>query len=161
MKRVRAYQTVRKKSQQLANKKIRPTRDDVKCTKVSRSSYITETNLRQYHEKDIWIFDTEGTSPFCCQNNFLQNFQPVNNMRMTVAVGGMTCEIKGNGTVSKIFQNKGEPEVVDFKNIFYSPKLQKSHISGSLIDKAGSICICKKGQINASDNYGHKVFTAE
>ncbi|GFU85201.1 retrovirus-related Pol polyprotein from transposon TNT 1-94 [Trichonephila clavipes] len=107
-----AYQTVRKISQPPPDKKIGTTRDDVKCTKVSRSSYITETNLSQHHGKDIWVFDTAATSYFFSQKNFLQKFQPVNNMRMTVAVGGVTYEIKGIGTVRIIFQNE---EYADLK----------------------------------------------
>ncbi|GFQ82685.1 retrovirus-related Pol polyprotein from transposon TNT 1-94 [Trichonephila clavata] len=110
----------------------------MKSTKVSRSSYITGTNLSQHHGKDTWIFDTAATSHFCCRKNSLQNFQRVNNMRLTVAVGGVTCEIKGTGTVSMIFQSEGGSEIVDFKNVLYSPKLQRNLISGSLIDKAGS-----------------------
>ncbi|GFR26010.1 retrovirus-related Pol polyprotein from transposon TNT 1-94 [Trichonephila clavata] len=133
----------------------------MKSTKVSRSSYITGTNLSQHHGKDTWIFDTAATSHFCCRKNSLQNFQPVNNMRLTVAVGGVTCEIKGIGTVSMIFQSEGGSEIVDFKNVLYFSKLQRNLISGSLIDKAGSNFICKNGKINVYDKYGQNVFTAK
>ncbi|GFQ78631.1 retrovirus-related Pol polyprotein from transposon TNT 1-94 [Trichonephila clavata] len=64
---------------------------------------------------------------------------------MTVAVGGVTCEIKGTGTVRMIFQNEGESEIVDFKNVLYSPKLQRNILSSTLIDKAASNFKCKKG----------------
>ncbi|GFQ99737.1 retrovirus-related Pol polyprotein from transposon TNT 1-94 [Trichonephila clavata] len=37
-----------------------------------------------------------------------------------------------------LFQSEGESEIVDFKNVLYSPKLQRNLISSSLIDKAGS-----------------------
>ncbi|GFQ67614.1 uncharacterized protein TNCT_49421 [Trichonephila clavata] len=151
----------RKKSHPPPNKNVGTIRDDVKSTKYSRSSYITETNLNQHYGKDTWIYDTAATSHFCCQKNFLQNFQPVNNMRMTIAVGGVTCEIIGTRTVSMIFQNEGDSEIVGFRNVLYSPKSQINLISGSLIDKAGSNFICKKGQINLHGKYGHKVFTVK
>ncbi|GFQ74576.1 uncharacterized protein TNCT_309971 [Trichonephila clavata] len=84
---------------------------------------------------------------FAAKRTFYKTF----NMRMTVAVGGVTCEIKGTGTVSMLFQNEGESEIVDFKNVLYSPNLQRNLISGFLIDKAGSNFICKNGQINVYD----------
>ncbi|GFX93013.1 retrovirus-related Pol polyprotein from transposon TNT 1-94 [Trichonephila clavipes] len=39
--------------------------------------------------------------------------------------------------------------------------IQRKLKSGSLIDKTGSNFICKKGQINAYDKYGQKVFPAK
>ncbi|GFR19198.1 retrovirus-related Pol polyprotein from transposon TNT 1-94 [Trichonephila clavata] len=95
---------LRKKSHPPPNKNVGTIKEDVKSIKYSRSSYIT--NLSHHHVKDSWIFDTAATSHFCCQKNFLQNFQPVKNMGMTVAVGGVTCEIKGTGTVSTLFQSE-------------------------------------------------------
>ncbi|GFY73278.1 uncharacterized protein TNIN_228681 [Trichonephila inaurata madagascariensis] len=80
---------------------------------------------------------------------------------MTVAVGGVTCEIKGTGTVRMIFRSEGESENADFKNVLYSPKLQKNLISGSLINKAGSHFIGKKGQVNVYDKDVLKVSTAK
>ncbi|GFY73277.1 hypothetical protein TNIN_228671 [Trichonephila inaurata madagascariensis] len=57
----------RKKSQPLPKKNIGRTRDHVKCTKYSRSSYIAEANLSQHHGKDTWIFKIQRLSPsFVC-----------------------------------------------------------------------------------------------
>ncbi|GBO41516.1 hypothetical protein AVEN_51867-1 [Araneus ventricosus] len=127
----------------------------------SPNTFIAESNLSQDYERDAWILDTAATSHFCSKKSLLRNFRPVKNLTMSVAVGGVRCDIKGIGTVRMIFENNGELETVDLLNVLYSPRLRRNLISGSLIDQAGSTFSCKKGQINVYSKDGHKLFTAK
>ncbi|GBM94824.1 Retrovirus-related Pol polyprotein from transposon TNT 1-94, partial [Araneus ventricosus] len=139
---------------------IQPTKKNTKVMK-SPNTFIAESNLSQDYERDAWILDTAATSHFCSKKSLLRNFRPVKNLTMSVAVGGVRCDIKGIGTVRMIFENNGELETVDLLNVLYSPRLRRNLISGSLIDQAGSTFSCKKGQINVYSKDGHKLFTAK
>ncbi|GBN63091.1 hypothetical protein AVEN_138093-1 [Araneus ventricosus] len=153
--------TPRSKSKPSSYKKnIQPTRNNTKVMK-SPNTFIAESNLSQDYERDAWILDTAATSHFCSKKSLLWNFRPVKNLTMSVAVGGVRCDIKGIGTVRMIFENNGELETVDLLNVFYSPRLRRNLISSSLIDLAGSTFSCKKGQINVYSKDGHKLFTAK
>ncbi|GBM82877.1 Retrovirus-related Pol polyprotein from transposon TNT 1-94 [Araneus ventricosus] len=130
--------TPRSKSKPSSYKKnIQPTRKNTKVMK-SPNTFIAESNLSQDYERDAWILDTAATSHFCSKKSLLRNFRPVKNLTMSVAVGGVRCDIKGIGTVRMIFENNGELETVDLLNVLYSPRLRRNLISGSLIDQAGS-----------------------
>ncbi|GBM58421.1 hypothetical protein AVEN_260020-1 [Araneus ventricosus] len=153
--------TPRRKSKPSSYKKnIQPTRKNTKVMK-SPNTFIAESNLSQDYERDAWILDTAATSHFCSKKSLLWNFRPVKNLTMSVAVGGVRCDIKGIGTVRMIFENIGELETVDLLNVLYSPRLRRNLISGSLIDQSGSAFSCKKGQINVYSKDGHKLFTAK
>ncbi|GBN46253.1 hypothetical protein AVEN_241653-1 [Araneus ventricosus] len=153
--------TPRSKSKPSSYKKnIQPTRKNTKVMKPP-NTFIAESNLSQDYERDAWILDTAATSHFCSNKNLLRNFRPIKNMTMSVAVGGVRCDIKGTGTVRMIFENNGELETVDLLNVLYSPRLSRNLIFGSLIDQAGSTFSCKKGQIDDYSKDGHKLFTAK
>ncbi|GBN95599.1 Retrovirus-related Pol polyprotein from transposon TNT 1-94 [Araneus ventricosus] len=74
---------------------------------MSPNTFIVESNLSQDYERDAWILDTAATSHFYSNKNLLRNFRPVKNLTMSVAVGGVRCDIKGIGTVRMIFENNG------------------------------------------------------
>ncbi|GBN24000.1 hypothetical protein AVEN_153267-1 [Araneus ventricosus] len=84
---------------------VQPTRKNTKVMKYPNITFTAESNLSQGYEKDSWISDTAATSHFCSNKNLLRNFRPVKNTTMSVAVGGVRCDIKGTGTVRMIFQN--------------------------------------------------------
>ncbi|KAF8796920.1 hypothetical protein HNY73_001248 [Argiope bruennichi] len=88
-------------------------------------------------------------------------YRPVKGTTMSVAIGGVQCDIEGIGTVKMIYRNKGELEIVNLLNVMYSPKLRRNLISGSLIDKAGSTFTCKNGQITVYAKDGRKQFVAK
>ncbi|KAF8795519.1 Retrovirus-related Pol polyprotein like [Argiope bruennichi] len=137
------------------------TRKKGRKSNVPRSSFIEESNLSQGGEDTSWIFDTAATSHFCGNRSLLQNYRPVKGTTMSVAIGGVQCDIEGIGTVKMIFRNKGELEIVNLLNVMYSPKLRRNLISGSLIDKAGSTFTCKNGQITVYAKDGRKQFVAK
>ncbi|GBN24616.1 hypothetical protein AVEN_249587-1 [Araneus ventricosus] len=111
-------------------KNVQPTRKNIKVMKYPNNNSIAESNLSQGYEKDSWILDTAATSHFCNNKNLLRNFRPVKNTIMSVAVGGVRCDIEGTGTVRMIFRNNGELETVDLLNVLYSPRLRRNLISG-------------------------------
>ncbi|GBN47355.1 hypothetical protein AVEN_45332-1, partial [Araneus ventricosus] len=76
-------------------KNIQPTRKNTKVMKSS-NTFIAESNLSQDYERDAWILDTAATSHFCSKKSLLWNFRPVKNLTMSVAVGGVRCDIKRN-----------------------------------------------------------------
>ncbi|GBL59411.1 Copia protein [Araneus ventricosus] len=100
--------TPRSKSKPSSYKKnIQPTRKNTKVMK-SPNTFIAESNLNQDYERDAWILDTAATSHFCSKKSLLRNFRPVKNLTMSVAVGGVRCDIKGIGTVRMIFENNAK-----------------------------------------------------
>ncbi|GBN95072.1 hypothetical protein AVEN_77967-1 [Araneus ventricosus] len=122
--------TPRSKSKPSSYKKnIQPTRKNTKVMK-SPNTFIAESNLSQDYERDAWILDTAATSYFCSKKSLLRNFRPVKNLTMSVAVGGVRCDLKGIETVRMIFENNGELETVDLLNVLYSPRLRRNLISG-------------------------------
>ncbi|GBN77630.1 hypothetical protein AVEN_260648-1 [Araneus ventricosus] len=121
IKRNNISKTPRSKSKpSFCKKNIQPTRKNTKVMK-SPNTFIAESNLSQDYERYAWILDTAATFHFCSNKNLLRNFRPIKNMTMSVAVGGVRCDIKGTGTVRMIFENNGELETVDLLNVLYSP----------------------------------------
>ncbi|GBN48440.1 Retrovirus-related Pol polyprotein from transposon TNT 1-94 [Araneus ventricosus] len=114
--------TPRSKSKPSSYKKnIQPTKKNTKVMK-SPNTFIAESNLSQDYERDAWILDTAATSHFCSKKSLLRNFRPVKNLTMSVAVGGVRCDIKGIGTVRMIFENNDDLGIKAERTNVYSPQ---------------------------------------
>ncbi|KAF8796357.1 Retrovirus-related Pol polyprotein like [Argiope bruennichi] len=98
------------------------TRKKGRKSNVPRSSFITESNLSQGGEDTSWIFDTAATSHFCGNRSLLQNYLPVKGTTMSVAIGGVQCDIEGIGTVKMIFRNKDDLGIKAERTNAYSPQ---------------------------------------
>ncbi|GBN08374.1 Retrovirus-related Pol polyprotein from transposon TNT 1-94 [Araneus ventricosus] len=124
------------------------------------SSFITEACFNETNgNRNSWVFDTAASSHFCGNKNLFHEFQPLtNNTNMSVAIDGVNCKIEGIGTVKLLFK-KGE-EIVNLKNVMYSPKLRRNLMAGPLFDKGGASFIGGKGKIDVFSNDGRKLFSA-
>ena len=120
--------------------------------------FITQSNFSELDSNNSWLFDTAASHHFCKDRKLFNNFKPVKNESLAVAVDGITFPILGKGQVKLKLNSK----IVTFDNVMYSPKLRRNLISGSRLDTKGIIFKGGDGQVNAvNKNTGKHLFKAK
>ncbi|GBN50177.1 hypothetical protein AVEN_1957-1 [Araneus ventricosus] len=78
---------------------------------------------------------------------------------MSAAVKGVTCPIKGVGTVKMFFKTNGRTEFINLCNVMYSPNLRRNLMAGPIFDEGKAFFIGKNGKIDVFCKEGRKLFT--
>ena len=150
------------KPQRNRNKRTPQKKRPQNASRRQETSLIVEANISGSARTETrnWVFDTAATSHFCCDKDLMQNFRPLEDTNVAVAIGGVTCPVEGTGDVPLQFITDGECEDILLLKVLYSPKLRQNLIYGSVIDKAGHNYICKNNILTVFHKTGRKLFYA-
>ncbi|GBN03276.1 hypothetical protein AVEN_114002-1 [Araneus ventricosus] len=104
---------------------------------------------------DTWVFDTAASHHFCKDKSIFNEYVPVSDEKMTVAVEGVTIPIEGKGIVNLRFGHR----ILKFGEVMHSSKLNRNLISGPRLDRKGVVFEGGKGELRVKEN-GQLLFTA-
>nr|GBM94629.1 hypothetical protein AVEN_130119-1 [Araneus ventricosus] len=99
---------------------------------------------------DAWVFDTAASHHFCKDKSIFNEYVPISDEKITVAVEEVTIPIEGNGIVNLRFGHR----ILKFGEVMHSSKLSRNLISGPRLDKKGvvfeggkGLCVKENGQL--------------
>ncbi|GBM93549.1 Retrovirus-related Pol polyprotein from transposon TNT 1-94 [Araneus ventricosus] len=84
---------------------------------------------------DAWVFDTAASHHFCKDKSIFNEYVPISDEKITVAVEEVTIPIEGNGIVNLRFGHR----ILKFGEVMHSSKLSRNLISGPRLDKKGVV----------------------
>ncbi|GBN57365.1 hypothetical protein AVEN_19329-1 [Araneus ventricosus] len=104
---------------------------------------------------DTWVFDTAASHHFCKDKSIFNEYVPISDEKMTVAVEGVTIPIEGKGIVNLRFGHR----ILKFGEVMHSSKLNRNLISGPRLDRKGVVFEGGKGELRVKEN-GQLLFKA-
>ncbi|GBN57636.1 Retrovirus-related Pol polyprotein from transposon TNT 1-94 [Araneus ventricosus] len=104
---------------------------------------------------DTWVFDTAASHHFCKDKSIFNEYVPISDGKMTVAVEGVTIPIEGKGIVNLRFGHR----ILKFGEVMHSSKLNRNLISGPRLDRKGVVFEGGKGELRVKEN-GQLLFKA-
>ncbi|GBM45648.1 Retrovirus-related Pol polyprotein from transposon TNT 1-94 [Araneus ventricosus] len=104
---------------------------------------------------DTWVFDTAASHHFCKDKSIFNEYVPISDEKMTVAVEGVTIPIEGKGIVNLRFGHR----ILKFGEVMHFFKLNRNLISGPRLDKKGVVFEGGKGELRVKEN-GQLLFKA-
>ncbi|GBM39828.1 hypothetical protein AVEN_45788-1 [Araneus ventricosus] len=104
---------------------------------------------------DTWLFDTAASHHFCKDKSIFNEYVPISDGKMTLAVEGVTIPIEGKGIVNLRFSHR----ILKFGEVMHSSKLNRNLISGPRLDKKGVVFEGGKGELRVKEN-GQLLFKA-
>lgn len=132
------------------NNKVSCSFVDVQCDSNNSEVNLLETNATfcsNKIDKFSWVVDTAATTHLCNNRDLFTEFNPVNNVKMALAVGEVESPIEGVGKI-KMFCRVGKAvNEVTLTNVMYSSRLRRNLLSASRLEEAGAHFVCTKGRL--------------
>lgn len=108
-----------------------------------------------------WVFDTAATAHFCNNKNLYLTYEPVDDIKMSLAVGEKQCSVEGKGTVQFVIKCKnGKFNLITLKDVLYNPNLRRNLLSGTKLERLGVSFSGNKGRVIVYDKNKNFLFYA-
>ncbi|KFM74814.1 Copia protein, partial [Stegodyphus mimosarum] len=110
-------------------------------------NYVTTTDKGCNADKFNWVVDTAATTHFCNNRNLMINFEEINDIRMSLAVGNCESKVLGKGTVKFAVKVGNRINWIELDNVLYNPNLRRNLLSGARLEKAGAHFVVSNGKM--------------